>query len=235
MPISPPKRREELEHEHDIGRLSLPLVVIDLDTLAVLDLTVAAARLVGRSAGSVLGRPVLELLPVSDRHNATGALAALRDGLVDSFNTRRPWGATGWVGEGTTLWVRSVRFGDRRLGLSEISWGRDQRQSALVQYFGREPTDMAVGAIDEDWMFRSVSAEVEVMLGVGAEDLVGRSIESVVVADENLHRLYAAAARTSDDATVAVPILMRSTSSRSRTVSFLLTALAGSSTRGFIR
>jgi len=226
--------RIDVELEHDIGRLSLPLVVIDLDTLTVLDMTVAATRLVGRSAEAVIGRPVRRLLPASERHDAERALAALRDGLVDTFNTRRPFGATGWDGGHTTLWVRALRFGDRRLALSEMSQGRDQRQSALVQYFGREPTEMAVGTIDEDWNFTSVSADVEAVLGIGADDLIGRWIGSVVVADDDLQRVFAATARAGDESSVALPVVMRSTSSRSTTVTFLLTALAGSSTRGFI-
>jgi DNA-binding NarL/FixJ family response regulator len=225
--------RIDLELEHDVGRLSLPLVVIDLDTLAVRAVTVAATKLVGRSADAIIGRPVFELLPASERQDAELALAALRDGHIDFFNTRRKFD-TSWAAEGTTLWVRALRFGDQRVALSEISQGHQQRQSALVEYFGREPTDMAVGTIDADWTFTSVSADVETVLGIRAEDLIGRSISTVVVADEDIARLFAAAAQVRAGSSVALQIVMRSTSSSSRTVSFVLTALAGSTTRGFI-
>jgi DNA-binding NarL/FixJ family response regulator len=225
--------RSDVALAHDIGRLSLPIVVIDLDTLAVRYVTVAATKLVGRPADAIVGRPVFELLPASERQDAERALAALRDGLVDYFNTRRQFG-TGWAAEGTTLWVRAVRFGDQRVALSEISQGHEQRQSALVEYFGREPTDMAVGTIDADWTFASVSADVETVLGIRAEDLIGRSIASVVVANADLQRLFAATAQMREGNSVALPLVIRSTSSGSRTVSFVVTALAGSSNRGFI-
>ena len=119
--------RIDSELEQDIGRLALPLLGIDLDTLAVRCVTVAAAKLLGRSADDIVGRPVLELLPERERDRATGALAALRDGLIDYFHTHGPLGTGG--DEGSTFWVRALRFGDQRLALSEISQGRDQRQS----------------------------------------------------------------------------------------------------------
>ena len=225
--------RIDRELERDVARLSLPLVVIELDTLAVRHVTVAATKLVGRSADAIVGRPVFELLPASERQDAERALGALRDGLVDYFNTRRQFG-TGWAAEGTTLWVRAVRFGDQRVALSEISQGHDQRQSALVEYFGREPTDMAVGTIDADWTFTSVSADVEKVLGIRAQDLIGRSIGSVVVAGEDLQRLFAATAQMSEGNSIALPLAIRSTTGGSRMVSFVVTALAGSSKRGFI-
>ena len=226
--------RSDLELERDIGRLSLPLVVIDLGTLAVRYVTVAATKLVGRSADAIVGRPVFDLLPESERQDAEWALAAMRDGAIDYFNTHRQFGTTGWAAEGTTLWVRALRFGDRRVALSEISQGHEQRQSALVEYFGREPTDMAIGTLDADWTFTSVSADVETVLGIRAEDLIGRSIGTVVAADEDLQRLFAATAQMREGNSVALPLVIRSTSSGSRTVSFVVTAFAGSSRRGFI-
>ena len=93
---------------------------------------------------------------------------------------------------------------------------------------------MVVGTIDADWTFTSVSADIEAVLGIRPDELIGRSIRSVVATDEDVERLLAAAAHVSDDGSVALPIVTRSRTNSAKDVSFVLTALAGSSRRGFI-
>ena len=68
--------RFDSELERDIGHHGRPLVVIDLQTLAVRSLPVAAAQLVGRPPDAIVGRPVLELLRKSERRQVQDALTA---------------------------------------------------------------------------------------------------------------------------------------------------------------
>ncbi|MCU1398884.1 MAG: Response regulator containing a CheY-like receiver domain and an DNA-binding domain [Acidimicrobiales bacterium] len=221
------------EPERDIGRLALPLLVIDLETFDVRSLTVAAAQLIGAPGDSIVGRPVVELVPPNERRHVHESLAALRDGLMDFYRVRRRLGAPGSQ-DATTVWVRVVLSGGARVALSEISRSSDQRHSALDWYLGREPADLAVGTIDDGWTFLSVSTEIETILGTSAADLVGRSIRALVLDDRDVDRLRRAVSRADEGTSVALSITMRSRSGTTKDVWLVVGALAGSSIRGFI-
>jgi hypothetical protein len=119
--------RFDSQVDRDVGHLALPLVMIDLQTLAVRSLSVAAARLIGRPADAIVGRPVFELLPASERRHVEEALAGLRDGAMDYFHVRRPMALAPGTDGTTTVWVRVVGSGDERFAVSEISSTSDQR------------------------------------------------------------------------------------------------------------
>ncbi len=168
---------------HDLGRgardsseqidqviqaLPLPFVLINIDTLTVEAVSVAAVQIVGGSPADLVGRPLLDLIVPEDRENASRLNEVVRSGALHSFViSARP--VTGPV----TVWARLIDLGSRRYELAWLSTDPAGQFSPLKQYLGSEPAEMTVGTVDSEWRILTISSEAERILGTPADAMVG--------------------------------------------------------------
>lgn len=216
-----------------IGTLELPLVLIDLNDLTVAAISWAALKYLGTAPSAVVGLSVENVVIDQDRADALRALTAMRDGAMDSYRTHRRLGTPAGPGRAVTGWVRSFRFGDRRIALAEEADESDSQLSPLAAYLGREPLTMVVGTTDARWVITSVSSEVSELLGITAAEATGRRF-LCSFRQSDVRRLLTAGRRANGHESVALRLRLRDASGESAGVCCVLTALAGSKELLFI-
>ena len=214
--------------EDAIGKLELPLVLVDLRDFTVRAVSPAALERFGMSPGALIGQPLFKAILDADRENALGAMGAMRDGAIDFYRATRRISAPPDRDRIVTAWVRRLSFGDQAIALAEIVSGTEPQPSPLAQYFGREPLTMAVGTTDADWVIKSVSTDISALLGRSAEDVTGhRFLCSVRQSD--VRTLLEARGQVNTDVSVAVHVRLQDGSGAWKSLCCVLTALAGSS------
>jgi DNA-binding CsgD family transcriptional regulator len=205
-----------------LGRLELALLLIE-----------AALKLVGMKPTAVVRHPVVDLVGDEDRTSALLALRAMRAGVIDFYQAHRHFGATEASRTVATAWVRAVEFDNRRVALSELVLGVGARPSRLVEFFGRDPLQMAIGGVDSAWVVTSVSNNINLLLGVPAGDFVGRPLLGAPEQGEVLDLLDGGRPAQAASS-VALPIRLRDGTGTLKTFCCVLTSLAASTDRLFI-
>ena len=71
--------------EEAIGKLELPMVLIDLNDFTVCAVSRAALKRFGMAPGALVGQPLLGAILDADRQRAMSALQAMRDGAIDFY------------------------------------------------------------------------------------------------------------------------------------------------------
>jgi DNA-binding CsgD family transcriptional regulator len=209
-----------------ITRLELPIGLIDLNDLTVLAVSQAALKLLGVPLTAVVGRPVIDLLLSDDRAGSLVAVEALRIGIIDFYRGHPRLGMTEASGRSATTWVRAIQFGDRRLALVEVVDGSRTGQSPLVEHLGREPVQMAVGAMDSGWVVTSVSNNIKSVLGIPAEQIVGQALLGPVER-RDVGSFLEADRRTHPESSISVQIQLKDASGTLKPFRCVLTSLAG--------
>jgi DNA-binding CsgD family transcriptional regulator len=148
--------------EEDIAKLELSLVVIDLEDLTVSDISWSALHRLNASPDMVVGGPAA--VAFNDGARTTPALEAMRDGAIDFYRG------------GSSTWARAFTVGNRRVALVETRVGASHEPSPLTRFLGRDPGTMVFGTSTFDLVLRSISNEVEQLLGLTPAEFVGRSV-----------------------------------------------------------
>ena len=148
-----------------VKELSLPFILIDLNSFRVAYATDAFLSQMALPASVVLEKPVVNLLSEHDRGNALLALQALAEGKIDFYRSHRSIRATHHSYRGVSFWVCAVEFDKRHFALAEATASLEARDSPLVEYLGYSPTDKAVGIVDEAGVVVTVSSNVKTVLG----------------------------------------------------------------------
>lgn len=216
-----------------VGRLEVPLALIDLGDLTVIALSEAALQRLGERAGAVVGQSALDALPASGRGHASIALEAMRAGAIDFYRAHRILRASAQAEPIGSEWVRAVQFGDRRVALVEMAVGEDVWTSPLVEYFGRDLLPMAIGIVDEGWVITAISSDIVRVLDSGPDEFVGRLLLGAVQ-QEDVARLLTAAAQAGQTSSVALTVRFRDGHGRWTPLCCVLTSLAASGDRCFI-
>jgi DNA-binding CsgD family transcriptional regulator/PAS domain-containing protein len=207
--------------------------LIDFDDLTVVAISKAALELLGLPVTEVVGRPVTDLLQSGGLADHLAAIEAMRIGIIDFYRGHPHVGLTEESGSPATTWVRAVQFGDRRVAFVEVVDGSQTGQSPLAEYLGREPLEMAVGEMDDAWIVTSVSNNIESVLGVRPEEVVGRPLLGGIE-QRNVRTLLIADQRTDTESSVALQIRLNDRTGTSKPFRCVLTSLAGSADRLFI-
>ena len=215
------------------GELELPIALVDLSNFHVLAMSRVVLTRLGMDADQVLGRSILDLLRPDDRPKAAAALQALDDGIIDFYRSHRPWPAPpGKDGLGTQ-WVRAVELGGVRRALLELGDGEEPQPTPMHRFLGREPRRMAVGLLGPDWTVSWVSSDIEAVVGVPPEEVVGRRLVDTV-REPDVQALLEAAQRSGGDDSVALRIEVKDCSGEWQLVCCVLSAVAGEVGRFFI-
>jgi DNA-binding CsgD family transcriptional regulator/PAS domain-containing protein len=215
-----------------LGHLELPILVVDLDDLTVSAVSPAALAVLGRSRPEVIGQPAASLFGPDDELGCRAALEAVRVGPMDFYRAHRrpdPADASGTF----TIWVNAVELGGERVALVQLAKGDEPQHSPLVEYLGGEPLQMAIGTTDVSWVITSISNDVEGLLGISSDELLGRPLLGAVQQDD-VPRLLEADLQRDGAHSVALRIWMRDSSGEWTRLCCVLTSLAGATDRWFI-
>ena len=216
-----------------IGQIELALLLIELDDFTVTAVSDAALKLVGMPPTAVVRHPVVDMIGSEDRINSLMALRAMQAGVIDFYRAHRRLGATSGSGTLATAWVRAVQFGDKRVALSELVDGTRPRPSPLVEYFGRDPLQMVIGAINSAWVITSMSSGISAVLGVPAKEFVGRPLLGSKK-QRDLESLLDSGRLEAAKSSVSLQIQLKDAKDLPKPFCCVLTSLAGSADRLFV-
>jgi DNA-binding CsgD family transcriptional regulator/PAS domain-containing protein len=158
--------------------LDLPLVLTDLRDFTVAAASESLADQFGISPAKIVGTKVITLFAPDDQRRAEEALRALADGTIDFYRTNRRLSRDASDRPEVSIWVHAIDFGPRHFALTEFSRSKDLQVSPLVTYLGYTPSKVAIGIMNVDGEISSVSSSVESVVGIPAEQLVGRPLLS---------------------------------------------------------
>jgi DNA-binding CsgD family transcriptional regulator len=218
----------------DWGKLELPLWLVDLDDFAVRAVSEAAVLRTGVPASEYVGHAIVDHLRVEDRAGTRGALEAMSAGVIDFYRSHRPIGPARAPDGLTAEWVQAVEFGDKRLALVQASNGSRVRLSPLAEFLGREPLEMAVGRTDTKWRVKSVSCDITALLGISADDLVGRPLLGPLRQEDLRWLLDAGAQWAQRECSVSLRVRLCDGAGAMKPLRCVLTSLAGSTDRFFM-
>jgi DNA-binding CsgD family transcriptional regulator len=156
--------------------LDLPLVLTDLHDFTIAAATEALSVQIGISPSKIVGTNVFTLFEEDDRLHAQEALHALADGTIDFYRTHRRLSPEASTLPDVSIWVHAIDFGPRHFALAEFSRSKDLQISPLVNYLGYTPSKVAIGIVDYGGTIMSVSSNVESVIDVPADRLVGQSL-----------------------------------------------------------
>ena len=140
----------------------LSLVFVDLCDGTVCDISWNALRQLGVTPAAVIGQPAAHTFGSGE--STTRAIELMREGTVD-------------VIRGTTaVCARAFTVGQRRIALVEVNLGGKQASSSLTPFLTGDRGTMVYATTNLDLVVRSVSDDVEELLGQCAAELVGRSL-----------------------------------------------------------
>jgi DNA-binding CsgD family transcriptional regulator len=139
----------------------LSLVVVNLCDLTVCDISWSALRQLRATPAAVIGRSAAVALPDGD--NTARALELMREGTIDFYR------GNGVIG------ARAFTVGDRHIALVETGLDRDQASSGLTPYLGRDHGTIVYTTTNLDLVVRSMSNDIEELLGLRPAEFVGRS------------------------------------------------------------
>jgi DNA-binding CsgD family transcriptional regulator len=223
--------RDESGRWEEFSHLHLPLALIDLDRLRILAVTPSVLAPDGFLPADVVGRPVLDLIVAEERTRAELTLKALASGGVDFAQAHGHL-----VGEHgaelRTMWAAAIEVDDERVALVQLATGEARHASPLEAFLGANPVELTLGTVDRDWEITKVSNGVERLLGVSAEEMIGRVLLGAVE-QRDVNRILRAVSTTKTGLSVGLSIRMRAAVGWTD-AQVILGLLAGSAERFFI-
>lgn len=216
-----------------VGDLSLPVALVDLDELVVRAISSRAVERIGLPASEIVGHPMADLMRPEHLEQGLAALRAIQTGAVDFYRTNRKLRQFGPEPALTVGWVRRVEFPAKPLALIEATDDGTARTSPLVGYLGFEPGPMAIGTLDPKWRILTISSEVRDLLGLEPAELTG----SVLLGNVRQHEidlLLDAGRRSGGSFSAGVGVHLRDRDGNWKAFCMVLTSLSGPDERLFI-
>jgi DNA-binding CsgD family transcriptional regulator len=216
-----------------IGAFDFPIALVSLDDFQVVAISKSWARHLGATPSSIVGSPIIDLIRPEDRANAITALEAVQAGAVDFFRAHRPIDAKDAGSGFGAEWVRSFQVGQKGFALVEAAPGRGVVGRPLSNFLQREPVDMVLGAVDDDWRITVVSNEIERVLHIAPRSAVGLRLMDLVD-DADVARLRGAAQLAQGEAAVCLAVRFKDVPPPWSWAACVLASLAGLSGMGFV-
>ncbi len=210
----------------------LPFVLTRLSDFTIEAASAAYFDQVAIPPSEVLGASVFSLMDEDERPRAREALQALADGTVDFYRTYRPLSAARTHRTGVYVWSHAIDFGERRYALTQIRAVDAATESPLVTSLGYEPTSFAIGIMDERGVVTSVSNDLDQVIGVRADDLIGHHL--LAPEQRGLWTHFHAAHPSRNGCAMSLPYQAPARSRLAVSTQCLLVCLAGSRSICFI-
>ena len=153
----------------------IPLVLLDLATQRVLEASDDALRVLGGGRDDVVGQ--LATTFSDEKQLTTDALRLLSTGTVEGYQSPRRLRRSDGTPFEAWVWTRRIPDADAvLLVLTDQPVQRDPHPVTVA------PQPSVVGVVDDAWRIVTVSADVEDLLGVDPQAIIGTR------ADERIHR-----------------------------------------------
>lgn len=159
-------------------------------------------------------------------------MKSLAEGTIDFYRTYRPLSRTRTHRRGVYVWSHAIDIGEHRYALTQIRAAEGPTQSPLVESLGYEPTKFAIGILDKFGIVTSVSNDLEEVIGVPADDFIGRHL-----LPEDQHAFWSrfhSAPPSPSGCAASLPYRSTTTDPLATNVQCLLVCLAGSDSACFI-
>ena len=154
----------------------LPFVLTRLSDFTIEAASAAYFQQIAVPADQVIGQSIFDLMDEAERPRAREALEALADGTIDFYRTYRPLSRTRTHRSGVYVWSHAIGFGVRRYALTQVRAVESATESPLVESLGYEPVKFAIGIMDRSGVVTSVSNDLDEVIGVDADDFIGRQL-----------------------------------------------------------
>ncbi len=210
----------------------LSIALVDLSDFSVIAVTKAFLSEVGLPPDKPIDGPAFNLVAKIDRTRAHAALKALAKREIDFYRGRRLLERAP-LGPKAVVWACALDLGDRRVAMVELSLGRNSNDSPLVEYLGYSPPRKAVGVIDAAGVVTMVSANVDDVLGLTRDELLGRHLLETNKQRE-LCRQLGTGGSGPMACSVSLPLNSLDHLGGDRNVRCVITALVGSTSQFFI-
>ncbi|MCU1485331.1 MAG: Response regulator containing a CheY-like receiver domain and an DNA-binding domain [Actinomycetia bacterium] len=170
--------------EIDLVRHSpIPLVLLDLVTQQVLEASDEGLRVLGGTRDEVVGQ--LATTFSDEKQLTTDALGLLTAGTVEGYQSPRRLRKADGTPFDAWVWTRRVPDADAvLLVLTDQPLQRDPHPVTV------EHQPSVVGVVDDDWRIVTVSADVEDLLGVDPQALIGVEATERIHCDDVPELLY---------------------------------------------
>jgi DNA-binding CsgD family transcriptional regulator len=161
----------------ELTGLQFPACLISRHDLTVRAITESGARFVGQSASAIVGRSISEFFDAEEFVRVRAAMKAIDQEGLTFYRAERRVDWAGAEGGMVSFWTRRIEFDDEDCAL--VAWlGAPEATYALRALREASFASMAVGLVDAAGFIRSITPEVEAILGLVASTLVGQRIWS---------------------------------------------------------
>ena len=149
-----------------------PLLVADLDTMAVVSANDATYELLGATPDTFAGTSITDIVGTDDRPAAEASLRLLGSGAIDGYRAVRHLRKADGSVVAATVWARLRHLDGKRLAVVTI-----EGDGAGVSWPQRDASvRIALIVTDHDWVIEHVSNDVEGILGRDPESYKGLSL-----------------------------------------------------------
>src|SRR5437764_725950 len=161
--------RPVAEWAQAVRQSPVPMLLIDLITLAIMEANAAALALLSRREGHPIaldGRLKID-------SSYADILDLLASGRLDGFDTSLPSSSLPAGASEMRAWVRRVdpAEGEPLQAVIVVTEGRDVDPS--IRLPGGRPAQLVVGTTDQEWVLEWVTQEITTVLGYRSEEIVG--------------------------------------------------------------
>lgn len=177
-----PATRDELDDA--ASAVEFPLFIWQLPSGIVHIVNPAAAELVGRPRGELIGQHVTDFLSPSDFVATT--ISALASGAISATLVKRKLIGRPEGSLPVWIWTRGVNVTDGAMDAVSLVMRTDE-----VGRFGPDPgqpwrqlADVVIGQADSSWRILRISTDVSRVLSARSRDLVGMSMRDLVHPDD---------------------------------------------------
>jgi DNA-binding CsgD family transcriptional regulator/PAS domain-containing protein len=172
-----------------VDRSPLPAVILELPSERIVAASDAAAELLTGGAESPVGRHLEEFL--GDR--PSGGLDLMRAGRISGYETKRTVERTG---QPLQVWVRAVDAAERVTYALAVLISAEDRAVPLFPAVRDGDVPLVLGTTDAALHVERISSDVETLLDLSPEHLVGRSILTLIDPGDAATMLLAVAEAT---------------------------------------
>jgi PAS domain S-box-containing protein len=191
MTDAPARAAFDTELRDVVHRSPLALALISLDSLVLVDANDAALAILGRREPLRFPVRLHEVLPTEDAAPAARALRLIADGTIHSYDAARRLRREDGETVNGHIWVRALPYPEHSVALAlfvpepdQVLVLKDDDVRAIPAR--RFPLDapLVVGSMDAGTHVTQLSADVERVLGIAAEALLGEAFVDLVHPDD---------------------------------------------------
>jgi PAS domain S-box-containing protein len=184
-----------------LTNLRVPVALADIPGMRIRAANDALLAVVGMRPDELLGWPVLEFSPPERRAAARSDQESIANGRLEGFQAGRVFHLPNGRTIEATIWARRLVV-DGEPWAAGIVLPVGEGDPAPSAGFAAPAADMMMAVTDHLWVIEYVSADAPRVMGVAAEELMGRALLDTVHPDDNADFTEAVTAATASKTTI---------------------------------